>query len=73
MRFRDYLLLALLQALALGAVAAFQHGPGYMDAEYYAVLGRRLATGQGPTEPFLWNYLDDPQGIPHPAFGYWAP
>lgn len=73
MRFRDLLLLALAQAVVLSAVAFFQHGPGYMDAEYYAVLGRRIALGAGATEPFLWNYLDDPQGVPHPAFGYWAP
>ncbi len=73
MRSRDLLLLAVLQTLILLTVAAFQPGPGYMDAEYYAVVGRRLAQGQGATEPFLWNYLDDPQGIPHPAFAYWSP
>ncbi len=73
MRFRDFFLLALLQAVVLFGVAHFQRGPGYMDAEYYTVLGRRLATGHGATEPFLWHYLDDPQGVPHPAFGYWAP
>ncbi|HEY58372.1 MAG TPA: hypothetical protein G4O04_07550 [Anaerolineae bacterium] len=73
MRFRDLLLLVLAQGVVLSAVALFQQGPGYMDAEYYAVLGRRMASGQGATEPFLWNYLDDPAGVPHPAFGYWAP
>ncbi len=73
MRLRSLLLLACLQALILLGVAAFQPGPGYMDAEYYAVMGRRLATGQGAREPFLWNYLEDPQGVPHPAFAYWAP
>ena len=25
------------------------------------------------TESFLWNYLDDPPGLPHPAYAYWMP
>ncbi len=33
----------------------------------------RLAQGQGFTEPYLWNYLDDPAGIPHPSNTYWMP
>ncbi len=35
--------------------------------------GRQLVEGKGFTEPFIWNYLDDPQGIPHPSHGYWMP
>ena len=72
MKARDFLTLLLLEALVLAAVAFFQHSPGYMDADYYTVMGQRLAHGQA-TEPFLWNYLDDPQGVPHPAFAYWQP
>jgi len=44
-----------------------------MDAEYYFSGGRQLASGQGFNEPFLWNYLDDPQGLPHPSHAYWMP
>jgi hypothetical protein len=48
-------------------------GPAYMDTAYYAVGSRQLAGGQGFEEPFLWNYLDAPQGLPHPGFLYWMP
>lgn len=53
--------------------ARFQHAPGYMDAEYYYIGGLRLAEGDGFSEEILWNYLDDPQGLPHPSHGYWMP
>jgi hypothetical protein len=44
-----------------------------MDPAYYAAGAVRLAEGGGLTEPFLWNYLDDPAGIPRPGFLYWMP
>jgi hypothetical protein len=47
--------------------------PGYMDSDYYFATARELAAGRGFTEPFLWNYLDDPQGLPHPSHLYWLP
>jgi 4-amino-4-deoxy-L-arabinose transferase-like glycosyltransferase len=47
--------------------------PGYMDDAYYFAIGRSLAEGRGFQEPFLWNYLDDPSGIPHPSHQYWMP
>jgi hypothetical protein len=47
--------------------------PGYMDAEYYFTTAMRVAEGEGFTEPYLWNYLDDPIGIPHPSHLYWMP
>jgi hypothetical protein len=40
--------------------------PGYMDAEYYYAGAIRLHEGYGFTQPFLWNYLDEPAGLPHP-------
>lgn len=58
--------------VALG-VAALQDAPGYMDADYYFYGGLRLADGQGFSEMILWNYLDDPLGIPHPSHTYWMP
>jgi hypothetical protein len=54
-------------------MAAFQPVPGYMDADAYYVGGRQLARGNGFTEPYLWNYLDNPSGIPHPSNTYWMP
>ena len=68
--------LLFLAALGLGVyllVAVFQHTPGYMDAEYYFAGGLRLAGGNGFSEPFIWNYLDNPPGLPHPSHTYWMP
>jgi hypothetical protein len=73
MNLRLYLLLYLYSLLVLLAVSVFQSQPGYMDAEYYYANGLRLAQSKGFSEPFLWNYLDEPQGLPHPAFTYWMP
>ena len=44
-----------------------------MDADYYLMGGMQLVEGKGFTEPVLWNYLDDPNGIPHPSHAYWMP
>jgi hypothetical protein len=46
---------------------------GYMDADYYFTTAREIASGNGFFQNFLWNYLDNPVGIPHPAFTYWMP
>ena len=67
-----------LALLALGllvafAMAAFVRVPGYMDAEYYYATSTQLAQGRGFVEPFLWNYLDDPAGLPHASHLYWMP
>lgn len=68
------LLILFIIALALQfAVSRLQTIPGYLDADYYFSGGVQLARGNGFTEPYLWNYLDDPQGIPHPSHGYWLP
>ncbi len=70
---RDLLSLFLAGILFFSVVAWFQHAPGYMDADYYFAGGLRLAQGQGFTEIALWNYLDNPQVLPHPSHGYWFP
>lgn len=70
---RDYVLFFLLGLGVSLAVAAFQPAPGYMDADYYYAGGLQLAAGHGFTEPYLWNYLDDPAGLPHPSHAYWMP
>jgi hypothetical protein len=70
---RDVLWLLLLSlAVRLGSAALIRR-PGTMDAAYYAAGAVRLAEGGGLSEPFIWNYLDDPSGIPHPGFLYWMP
>ena len=73
MTWRLYLLLALLGLATVAFVAVFQHSPGYMDADYYYAGGMQLVNGHGFTEPYLWNYLDDPVGLPHPSHAYWMP
>jgi hypothetical protein len=70
---RDYLLLFLAGICAALAAALLQPGPDYMDAAYYYVGGQRLADGFGFTEPYIWNYLDHPQGIPNVSHTYWMP
>jgi len=73
MSLRAYLLVSFLGlVLALG-VAFFQSTPGYMDASYYMAGGVWLANGDGFNERILWNYLDEPGGLPHPSHGYWMP
>ncbi len=58
--------------VALG-IASQQPYPGYMDAAYYFGGGLQLVRGAGFNEPYIWSYLDDPAGLPHPSHGYWMP
>jgi hypothetical protein len=44
-----------------------------MDAAYYVDGALSLYEGHGFTDPFIWNYLDDAQGIPQPSHLYWMP
>ena len=73
MNWRIYALLFVLGlAVALGT-ASLQDLPGYLDSDYYFVGGLQLVEGKGFSEPFLWNYLDDPVSLPHPSHTYWYP
>jgi hypothetical protein len=73
MNWRTSLVLACLGLCLASVVAMFQSIPGYLDSDYYYDGGVQLAQGHGFSEPYLWNYLDDPQGIPHPSHTYWMP
>jgi len=73
MSYKAYLLLFFLSLAVLLISAAFQPVPGFMDAEYYFAGGLQLAQGKGFTESYLWNYLDDPTGLPHASHAYWMP
>lgn len=73
MNWRHYLILFATGLIVPFGISRFQTLPGYMDADYYFVGGIQLAEGKGFTEPYLWNYLDDPQGLPHPSHTYWMP
>ena len=73
MSWRFYLLFGLIGLVPLALMAFFQTSPGYMDADYYYAGGLRLAEGKGFSEEIIWNFLDDPAGLPHPSHGYWMP
>lgn len=59
--------------LLMGCLTVFETVPGYMDADYYTATGMVLAQGGGFHEPFLWNYLADPTGLPQPSHAHWMP
>ena len=73
LRKQDYLILFALGLVLAFGVSMVQRVPGYTDAEYYFSGGLRLFQGKGFTEMILWNYLDDPAGLPHPSHAYWLP
>jgi hypothetical protein len=70
---KHFLILFLAGVLVAFVASRFQHTAGYMDAEYYYAGGIQLYQGEGLTENYIWNYLDNPTGLPHPAFTYWMP
>ena len=69
----DWLWLAVAGLLFQGLWLLLLPYPAYMDAYYYTSNGQRLAEGQGWTEMVVWQYLDDPQGVPTPSHTYWMP
>jgi len=73
MNWRHYAVLFAIGLLVPFTISRFQDLPGYMDADYYFAGGAELAKGNGFNEPYLWNYLDNPQGLPHPSHTYWMP
>ncbi len=47
--------------------------PGTMDSHYYYGGGRSLLENRAFVEPYIWNFLDDPAGLPAPSHLYWMP
>lgn len=49
--------------------------PGYTDAYYYADVAKRLASGQGLTADFVWNFLEAPgfAALPVASHRFWMP
>lgn len=70
---RFYFLLFFAGLLISISTAILETAPGYMDADYYFAGAKRISTGQGASEPYLWNYLNDPAALPAPSFAYWMP
>ena len=73
MNWRHYVILFVIGFAVPFAVSRYESLPGYMDADYYFAGGIQLATGKGFTEPYIWNYLSDPQSLPVPSHTYWMP
>ena len=69
----DLLLIVVIGLVIQAGWAARVSEPTYMDAYYYATNGRRLAGGYGFTEQIVWQFLDDPAGLPTPSHTYWMP
>ncbi len=68
-----YVGLFLAGLVVYGSASFLIRSPGYMDAEYYFATAKQLAQGKGFLEPFVWNYLSDPSGLPAPSHTYWMP
>jgi len=69
----DLFVIALIGLLLHGAISLRLEHPTYMDAYYYSTNGRRLAEGHGFTEMIIWQFLDEPAGLPNPSHTYWMP
>lgn len=69
----DWLWLTMIGLLFQAIWAVQTPTPTYMDAYYYTTNGQRLAAGDGFTELVIWQYLDDPAGLPTPSHSYWMP
>jgi hypothetical protein len=70
---RSYLTLYLLAVLIWGLAGLAFTSPTYFDSFYYFNAAESLAGGHGLTDQVLWNYLDDPAGLPRPSHLYWMP
>ncbi len=73
MKTQRYFLLLLLGLLVAILGSLWIDVPGYMDADYYHATGLAIADGDGFNEHFIWNYLNEPEGIPNPSHQYWMP
>ncbi len=73
MNTRWYIGLFTISLLVMLGIGWLETSPGYMDADYYYASALRIASDKAWGEPFVWNYLADPVGLPHPSFTYWMP
>lgn len=68
---------ALFGVLAFGIafliVYGFVGAPGYTDVFYHFNAAKRLATGFGLSDTYLWTYIGAPDRLPAPSHLYWMP
>ncbi len=72
-RLHPYILLFFITLGLRVATALPLQQAGYMDASYAMHVAENIVKGRGLVEDVLWNYLDDPTGLPHPSNLYWMP
>ena len=72
MKKKDLILLYFGSLLIFSSTIFIQNNPGYMDSEFYYLAGKQIAIGEH-TIPVIWNYLDNPTGLPNQIFTYWMP
>lgn len=72
-KFQPYIILYVITLAFRIATALPLEQAGYMDASYTIHIAENLARGRGFVEDVLWNYLDQPAGLPHPSNLYWMP
>ncbi|NDJ35492.1 MAG: glycosyltransferase family 39 protein, partial [Chloroflexi bacterium] len=69
--------LAIVIVVALGVnsvVALLTTTPGdSVDAHYALAGGTLIASGEGFTAPYFWNYVNPPTDLPAPSYRYWQP
>lgn len=70
---KEWLLIAVVGLLVQAFWAVQLKEPTYMDAYYYTTNGRQLAEGAGFQEMIIWQFLDNPTGLPTPSHTYWMP
>jgi hypothetical protein len=70
---RRWILLSLISLVVTTFAVVWIRDPGYTDADYYFATARELVAGHGFNEPFIWNFLDNPEQVRHPSHLYWMP
>ncbi|MGQ9850220.1 MAG: ArnT family glycosyltransferase [Aggregatilineaceae bacterium] len=70
---REFVLVGVLALIWAAVLALLITQPGYTDAYYYYNAARRLAEGQGLSDPYLWTYFNAPEHLPGPSHTYWMP
>ena len=70
---KEWLLVAVIGLMVQAFWAVLLQQPTYMDAYYYTTNGQQLAQGAGFEEQIIWQFLDNPEGLPTPSHTYWMP
>jgi len=74
---RQTLLFSIMALIGAFVIVRLNGAPNYPDAYYHFSAAVRLASGQGFTDTYLWNYIGAPAALPasgvFPSHTYWMP